>query len=108
MVKKKKIPLPWADEFNEHRQIQTLEYWTISQSWNGRSANSKGLTVQDAIARMINIMNEIDPSKKLAAVVSSLKCNVVEFGTKSRMEKHLKAMNINQTYPLEPCKLVLL
>lgn len=104
-TEKKKIPLPWATIVDEKKQMQALSYWRISQSWNGRSA--KSVTVMDAIASLNDILDEIDPQRKLAAVVSCLKCNVVEFGTKSRMKKHEKALNINQTWVKDP-KIVLL
>lgn len=85
MPAKKKIPLPWAYEVDETRQIQTLDYWMISQSWNGRC--SKPITVQEALRLSNVILEEIDPQKRLAFHVNELKNNIVCHGTKARQIK---------------------
>lgn len=79
---KKSIP------FNELLQKQTIDYWRVSQAWNGFSREK--ITTEKAFGLLNGILKECNPSRPLAKHVFVLKDCLVEFGTK----KHV-ADNVN-------------
>lgn len=82
-------PLP----FNEVLQKQTLVYWGLALSWNGRVKNN--LTITDAMQQSNAVLKELNPHRPLAVKIMTLKDDIILYGTKSKKEKFLKSHTPN-------------
>lgn len=108
MHTKSKIQLPWAHEEDSEAQrlkeSKTLAYWDLAQAWNGHSPS---VTIGEAITASNMALNGIDPTKKLAVLISSIRDNIVIHGTKSKMIKFNKRTN-KDLQPPQQARMILL
>ncbi len=86
--------------FNAKLHSQTVEFWKLSQSWNGVK-NHEAITCQDALNTSNALLRELNPERPLALRVSFLKDKVIMYGSKKNMlkEKDVSA-NLNIKLPI--------
>ena len=90
MISSRKIPLPWANEFDDaikKKEALTNKYWKVSRGWNG----FESITACDAMEMLSVVISEA-ASMKVATLSASLKDNIVIHGRKPS----LKGANSNQ------------
>lgn len=98
--KKKKIPLPWANEVDDRLQVATSHYWNISRAWNGFCG--QGSTIGSALSDLNEIMTIVGPERTVAKRAETIKNNIIVYGTKNRKSK---AEPVNDP---QPAKMIIL
>lgn len=66
-------------------QSQTEDYWYLSRVWHGRVASKIG--VGEALQMAADILEDLDPSKRLAVRTRMIRDNIVEYGSKQKMKR---------------------
>lgn len=75
---KKRIKAPIS--FNEELHQQTLEYWKVSQAWNGRVKS--GYTIGDAIRITNDLMQHLNPNRPLSQCIAVMQEGLIKYGAK--------------------------
>lgn len=102
-----KIPLPWASE--PQRNIaweNTHAYWQLSQDWNGTGIATKGATVGDALTDCNEILESQHTGQKLFLLVSELRDDIIQHGSKKRKVQEIKRSKNPQE--IQPAKAYIL
>lgn len=93
-MRKKKIPLPWANDESHAQALKekkVRDFWSLSRAWNEVDEMSVG----DAITLAGNIIQDCNPALLVFSRVVKMQCNLIDFGCKSKMQKKLKLSGAN-------------